>query len=107
MNPLSTLARMILPGFVVSLLYLLKYRCYVSPKAEVDYTPLIQVGRGTKISSFAQIKASRGPLRIGANVSITMGCCIATGPSGITIGDDCMFGPRVTVLGTSYRHISP
>lgn len=104
MKPLRMLARVAMPGFLVSLLYLLKYRCYISPKAEVDYTSLIQIGPGTRISSFAQIKAARGPLRIGSNVSITLGCCIATGPKGITIGDDCMLGPRVTIHGTSYRH---
>lgn len=100
----SMLTRMTLPGFAVSLLYLLKHRCYISPKAEVDLTPLIHIGRGTKVSSFTQIKASRGPLRIGSNVSIAMGCCIAAGPSGITIGNDCLFGPRVTVLGSNNRY---
>jgi hypothetical protein len=62
-----------MPGFLVSLLYLLKYRCHISPKAEVDYTSLVQIGRGIKINSFAQIKAARGPLRIGSNVTITLG----------------------------------
>lgn len=97
------LLRVALPGFAVSLLYWVKYRCFISPKAEVDFDPLIRIGRGTRISSFAQIKASHGPVEIGRDVGITPGCCIAAGEGGVTIGDDCMLGPHVVVLGSTYR----
>ncbi|MGH6918685.1 MAG: hypothetical protein ACREJ0_13405 [Geminicoccaceae bacterium] len=62
------------PGFVMSLLYYFKFRCLVSPRAEVELNDRIRIGRGSRISSFCRIKAS-GPLRIGRDVSITNGTC--------------------------------
>lgn len=97
------LLRVALPGFAVSLLYWIKYRCFISPKAEVDFDPLIRIGRGTRISSFVQVKASYGPVEIGSNVAIAIGCFIGAGEGGVTIGDDCLLGPNVSVLANTYR----
>jgi acetyltransferase-like isoleucine patch superfamily enzyme len=91
------------PGSAISLLYFLKFRCFVSIRAEVEFTKHITIGRGTRISSFCRIKAS-GPLSIGRDVSITNGTCIAASGIGIEIGDDCLISPNVTILSANYRH---
>jgi acetyltransferase-like isoleucine patch superfamily enzyme len=98
-----TLMRLSLPSVVVTLLYYLKYRCYVSPRAEVEYGSHVRFGRGTKISSFCQIKAI-GPLTVGANVSVTAGVYIAAGAAGMTIGDDCLIGPHSALISGNYRY---
>ena len=62
MNIATVVRRFLLPGFAVTVLYGLRYKCYVSPKAEVEYTGNIKIGRQTRISSFTKIKATDGPL---------------------------------------------
>jgi acetyltransferase-like isoleucine patch superfamily enzyme len=91
------------PGFAISLLYYMKFRCFVSIRAQVEFTKRIEIGHGTRVSSFCRIKAS-GPLRIGRDVSITNGTCIAASGIGIEIGDDCLISPNVTILSANYRH---
>jgi acetyltransferase-like isoleucine patch superfamily enzyme len=91
------------PRFAISLMYYIKFRCFVSIRAEVEFHDQIRIGRGSRISSFCRIKAS-GPLNIGRDVSITNGTCIAASGNGIEIGDDCLISPNVTILSANYRH---
>ena len=93
-----------MPSFLVTIVYALKYRCMVSPRAEVELSPLLKIGRGTQISSFCKIKASDGPLEIGCNVAIGTNCFIASHKGGISIGDDCMVSPNVTIVGNNYKY---
>jgi acetyltransferase-like isoleucine patch superfamily enzyme len=95
--------RFLVPSFVITIIYALKYKCMVSPRAEVELSPLLEIGRGTQISSFTKIKATDGPLRIGANVTIGTNSFISADKMGVTIGDHTMFGPNVTVVGNNYR----
>ena len=76
----------------------------VSPKAEVELSPLLTIGRKTQISSFCKIKASDGPLLIGSNVSIGTCCFIASHKKGIEIGDYCLISPNVAIIGNDYKY---
>jgi acetyltransferase-like isoleucine patch superfamily enzyme len=100
----ATLLRRFLPGPVVTLLAYARYRCFVSPRAEVELSPLLAIGAGTTIGSFTKIKATDGPLAIGRNVQIATGCCITSHAAGVAIGDDCLIGPNVSILGNNYRY---
>ena len=62
-----------LPRRAVTILYWLKYRCQISPCAEVDYTILLQFGPGTRINVFAKLKARYSPLSVGKDVDISNG----------------------------------
>lgn len=75
----------------------------VSPRAEVELSPMLKIGKGTQIGSFTKIKASDGPLTIGAHVTIGSNSFLSADKAGVTIGDHTMFGPNVTVVGNSYR----
>lgn len=99
----SLLRRFLLPPPAVSLLYFLRFGALVSPRAEVDYTPWVALGRKTRIGSFSKIKASDGPLRIGARVDIATGCFITSHNQGIEIGDDTLIGPHVCIICSHYR----
>jgi acetyltransferase-like isoleucine patch superfamily enzyme len=102
---LGTLARRFLtPGFVVTLWGYLKYGCLISPKAEVEITSNLAIGRKSVIASFTKIKATDGPLKIGRNVEIANGCVITSHASGTVIGDDCLIGPNVSIIGNNYRY---
>ena len=96
--------RFLLPRFVISLVYAVRFRALVSPRAEVELSPLLKLGEGTQISAFAKIKASDGPLTIGAQVSIGSGCFIHTGSAGVSIGDDSLISPNVSIVGSNYRY---
>lgn len=99
----KALKRFLIPSLVVTVIYLLKYKCKVSPRAEVDLTDFLVIGKGTQIGSFCKIKAVDGPLLIGNNVSIATGCFISSYTGGVEIGEYSMLGPNVTVIGNNYK----
>ncbi|MBN2345125.1 MAG: acyltransferase [Candidatus Aminicenantes bacterium] len=104
MNVRSFAQRFLVPRWVVSLFLLLKFRCRVSTRAEVELSPRLWIGRGSEIGSFTKIKASFGPLRIGRNCFIGPGCFIAAHEGGVTIGDDCLISPNVSILSSNYNY---
>jgi acetyltransferase-like isoleucine patch superfamily enzyme len=101
---IATLLRRFSPRPVVTLLAYRRFRCFVSPRAEVELSAFLEIGAGTTVGSFTKIKASDGPLHIGENVQISTGCCITSHAAGVTIGDDCLIGPNVSILGNNYRY---
>lgn len=100
----TVVRRFLTPGFVVTLRGYLKYGCLISPKAEVEITSQLSIGRKSIISSFTKIKATVGPLRIGRNVEISNGCVITSHDTGTYIGDDCLIGPNVSIIGNNYHY---
>lgn len=98
------LRRFLVPSPVVTIVYLIRFRCKVSLRAEVDLCREIRLGRGTEIGSFAKLKATVGELRVGSHVSIGSGCFIAADRGGVEIGDHCMIGPNSCIVGNNYRY---
>ncbi|MFT3966521.1 MAG: acyltransferase, partial [Sphingobium sp.] len=98
------LRRFAVPGIVTSLYHLLRSRAVVSPRAEVELGGLLQIGRGAQVSSFVKIKASEGPVRIGARTDIGCGTFIGGHAHGIDIGADCLISPHVSIVGVNYRY---
>jgi acetyltransferase-like isoleucine patch superfamily enzyme len=102
---IGTLVRRFLtPGFLVTVRAYLRYHAMVSPRAEVEITPHLALGRGSVISSFTKVKATDGPLVIGRNVEVAVGCMLSSHTAGVEIGDDCLIGPNVTIVGNNYRY---
>lgn len=100
----KVIQRFLIPSFVVTVVYAVKYKCLVSPKAEVELSPLLKIGKGTQIGSFSKVKATDGPLTIGSHVTIGSNSFLSSDSRGVEIGDYSMFGPNVTVVGNSYKH---
>ena len=96
--------RVLVPGWWVTLRCYLKYRAKVSPRAEVEITPNLEIGRGTVISSFCKIKSADGPLKIGRNTSIGAGSTLSAFTGGTTIGDDVLIGPNCVIVSSHYRY---
>lgn len=102
---LARLARRILtPGILVALRGYLDHRCMISPKAEVELSRNLKIGSRAVIGSFTKIKSSDGPLQIGARVDIANSCTITSHKGGVYIGDDCLIGPGVCIIGSNYRY---
>lgn len=100
----TVLRRFLVPGFVVSIQGWLRFRCLLSPRAEVEITPHLRIGKGSIVGSFSKVKASDGPLVIGSHVEIANGCVITSHTAGTRIGDDTMIGPNVSIIGNNYRY---
>ena len=100
----TVVRRFLTPGFVITLWGYLKYGCLISPRAEVEITSHLSIGRKSIISSFTKVKATLGPLKIGRNVEISNGCVITSHDTGTFIGDDCLIGPNVSIIGNNYHY---
>lgn len=100
----TVLRRFLTPGFFVTVRGYLKYGALISPKAEVEITRNLRIGRKAVIASFTKLKATDGPLTIGRNVEISNGCIITSHTAGVEIGDDCLIGPNVSIIGNNYRY---
>lgn len=96
--------RFLVPGPLKTLIFLIKYKSKVSPKAEVDLSKQFKLGSDCVISSFTKIKASDGELVLGRRSSVEFGSFIASGSAGIHIGENCMIGPNVSIIGNSYDY---
>ena len=104
MNILTALRRFLIPRLLVTIWGYLKYGCLISPKAEVEITSHLSIGRGSIVGSFTKIKSADGPLQIGRNVEISTGCFLSSFTAGTYIGDDCMIGPNCSVVGNNYQY---
>ncbi len=92
------------PGIFNTIYCYFKYKSFVSPRAEVDVSKLLTLGEGTTISSFCQLKARHGELRLGRKVGLAVGCSLSPGEKGLRIGDYTMLGPYVLVISSNYRY---
>ena len=104
MKVTTLVQRFLLPSVVVTAYCLWRFGAQISTKAEVDIGRFLSIGRGTQISSFSKLKCDRGPLAIGARVSIAPGCFLSAHAAGIVIGDDSMIGPHSVIVAGRYRY---
>ena len=104
MGMLKALHRVFTPGLIITGLYLIKYGCKVSPRAEVEISNLIKIGKNSDIGSFTKIKANNGELNIGKEVSIASNCFISAEEGGVEIGDFTMISPNVSIIGNGYKY---
>ena len=94
-----TAQRYLVPGAVAALYYSVRFGCGVSPKAIVQLSPLIRIGRGTLIKPFAVIQTSTGRITIGEHCAINNFVSISTVEADVTLSDYVRIGPHVTILG--------
>jgi len=98
------LLRLLMPSVVITIAYLIKFRAKVSPKAEVDFSPKLKLGKGCVIGSFTKVKAYDGPFIMGERGGIATNCFVAAGEGGIEIGDNFICGPNVSIVANNYVH---
>jgi acetyltransferase-like isoleucine patch superfamily enzyme len=98
---LRIISRYLVPRFVVSAYYYLRYRCLVSRHARVQLSSRISCGRGTVVKPFAVIQTQGGRITIGRDSAISSFDHISTGLKDLVIGDHVRIAPSVTILGGS------
>ena len=96
--------RFLVPGFVITGICFLRYRAMVSPRAEVELSEHLSLGRKVEIGSFVKVKSAGGPLRIGERVNIGTGCFISADKGGVEIGEHSMIGPNCSIIGNDYKY---
>ena len=96
--------RYLVPRFIGSIYYFLRFRCLVSTLAKVQFSKDITFGKGTVVKPFAVIQTNNGKISIGKNCSINNFVQIANSDGDIIIGDHVRIGPNVTILGSSRNY---
>lgn len=103
MKPVSVISRFLVPGIAITLYCFFKFRCFVSPRSEVELGPNLVIGKNSRISSFTKIKSSGELLRIGERTDISSGCFLSAAVGRLIIGDDCLIGPNCSILSNNYN----
>ncbi|MCX9084235.1 MAG: acyltransferase [Candidatus Methanoperedens sp.] len=85
---------------------MIKYRCFISLKSEIELTKNLIIGNKTRISSFVKIKVNRGFLKIGENCTVNCFCFIDADIGNVEIGDNVLIGPHVGIHGSNYNYSS-
>ena len=94
-----TAQRYLLPGFVVALYYSFRFRCGISPKAIVQVSSKIRIGRGTVVKPYAVIQTNGGRITIGEDCSIGNFDIISTYETDVVLGNQVRIGPHVAIMG--------
>jgi acetyltransferase-like isoleucine patch superfamily enzyme len=94
-----TAQRYLLPGFVVALYYAFRFRCAVSPKASVQVSSKIRIGRGTAVKPFVVIQTSGGRITIGEDCAINNFTSISTYETDVVLGNQVRIGSHVAIMG--------
>jgi acetyltransferase-like isoleucine patch superfamily enzyme len=99
-NPVQRIfQRYFLPKFVISAYFYFKYRCLVSPRAQVQFTSRLQFGRRTVVKPFAVIQTQTGRIVFGRDCAVSSFDHISTGTRDVLVGDGVRIAPSVTILG--------
>jgi acetyltransferase-like isoleucine patch superfamily enzyme len=103
---LTLLRRNLVPSVITCIYLMIKYKCFISLKSEIQLAKNLIIGKKTKISSFVKIKATNGFIRIGENCTINSFCFIDADKGGVEIGDNVLIGPHVGIHGSNYNYES-
>jgi acetyltransferase-like isoleucine patch superfamily enzyme/uncharacterized membrane protein YbhN (UPF0104 family) len=98
-----TALRRLVPGFIASVYYLLRSRCMVHPRAMVQLSGRIQIGRKTTIHPYARILLGEGRFAMGVECNLQSFSTIAVGDADVRIGNHVRIGPSCNLLGEDHE----
>lgn len=104
MKVATLVRRFLIPGWYVTVACYWRFRAQVSPRAEVELSSNLKLGRGTVVGSFSKIKATGGPLVTGQGVRIATGCFLDAQAGGLTIGNRALIAANSVILAVDYQH---
>ena len=99
---MGSLRRMLIPPVFTAGYLFIKNRSLVSFRSEVELSPNLELGRKVAISSYCIVKSKEGPLRIGDRTTVSSFGCLVSGEAGLSIGNDCLIGPGVTMIASNH-----
>ena len=95
----------ILVGVLMTLWFLIRDRCLVSPKARIYAPRHVRIGAGSHVSSFATLHPGGGAIDIGRHAQLGPGVVIAAQGGLVRIGDDTLVSPNVIISGDGTRSL--
>ena len=99
LSPISRIAqRYLVPRLIKSIYFYLRYRCLVSPQANVQLSSRISFGPGTVVKPYSVIINHTGRIAVCAHCAISSFNHISTGDADLTLGDYVRLGPNVTIM---------
>jgi len=96
--------RFLVPQFLISLYYYIRFGVKISPRAEVELSGNIFFGLNSVVGSFTKIKSSEGAITFGERSGVATGCFISGSTAGIKIGKNFVCGPNVNIIGSNYMY---
>ena len=102
----TLLKRNLVPSVFTCIHLMLKYKCFISLKSEIQLAKNINIGKKTRISSFVKIKVTNGFIRMGENCTINSFCFIDADKGNLEIGNNVLIGPHVGIHGSNYNYES-
>jgi len=93
--------RYLVPRFVVSAYYYLRFGALVSTKARVQLSGRIVFGRGTVVKPFAVIQTNEGLISFGENCAVSSFSHVSASDKDVIIGNNVRMGPNVIVVGVT------
>lgn len=103
-NVRNIIARYFVPRLVVSLIYFLKYRCMVHPKAHVQLSSKICFGPGTTIRQYSIVNTSGGRVSFGRGCELGPFGMIVTKTKDVRIGDHVRIGSHVSMTASNRNY---
>lgn len=91
--------RYLIPRFVASGYFYLRYRSMVSRHARVQVSSNVTFGRGTVVKPYVIIQTHQGKISIGERCAISSFDHISTGDGDVILGDSVRIAPNVTIVG--------
>ncbi len=90
--------RYLVPRFIGSMYYFLRYGCLISTQARVQLTNRISFGRGSVVKAFAVVQSSKGRISFGKNCSVSSFDHISTGHADVIIGNNVRIASNVVIV---------
>ena len=95
--------RFLVPGWYVTIVAMARFKAQISPRAEVELSKNLRLGRGTVVGSFTKMKAAEGVLSTGTGTRIATGCFIDAQSGGLEIGRGVLIGANCVIVTGSYK----
>jgi acetyltransferase-like isoleucine patch superfamily enzyme len=100
-----TVQRYLLPGFLRSLIILLRDGALVSISSRVQVSSRVRLGKKTVVKPYSIVQSSGGRIDFGRNCAVSSFNHIATGETGqLVVGDHVRTGPHVTIIATTREY---
>jgi acetyltransferase-like isoleucine patch superfamily enzyme len=91
--------RYLIPRFIASIYFYLRYRCLVSRHARVQVSGNVTFGAGTVVKPYVIIQTHQGRISLGKDCAVSSFDHISTGDGDIILGDTVRIAPNVTIVG--------
>ena len=99
----NIIARYLVPRIVTALYYMVRFRCLVSPRANVQLSSAVRLSSGTTIKQYAIIITSGGRVVMGRHCAFGQFSIISAKNKDVIIGDFVRIGPHVNIVAHNRR----